>query len=113
MAYDTWPENPLRDVTLRKVELANPGTVHKRVDNPPDKTPKPGARTCTAILVEAVMLPEVPLISRRNEPRGVEASTEMVKLLNPFVGLVSNDAERPCGNAGTARFTLPVNPPTA
>lgn len=71
------------------------------------------ALTVSAMVVEAVTLPEVPVMVTVEVPVVAELLAVNVSTLVPVVGLVPNAAVTPVGRPDAARVTLPVNPPTS
>jgi len=69
--------------------------------------------TVRAIVVEAVRLPEVPVIVTVAAPVVAVALAVSVSTLVPVVGFVPNAAVTPLGRPEAAKVTLPVNPPTS
>lgn len=61
--------------------------------------------------VDAVRVPEVPVIVTVDVPGAAVALAVRVSKLVPVVGLVPNAAVTPLGRPEAARDTLPVNPP--
>ena len=66
--------------------------------------------TVKAIVVNAVRLPEVPLIMSVAVPVVAALLAVSVSTLLPVVGLVAKTAVTPLGNPDAAKVTLPVNP---
>lgn len=71
------------------------------------------ALTAKAIVVDAVSVPEVPVMVTVAAPVVAVLLAVSVSTLVPVVGLVPNAAVIPLGNPDAARATLPVNPPTS
>jgi hypothetical protein len=71
------------------------------------------ALTVSAIEVDAVKLPEVPVIVTVDVPVVAVALAVNVSTLDPVVGLVPTAAVTPLGNPDAASVTLPVNPFTS
>jgi hypothetical protein len=69
--------------------------------------------TVRASVVDAVKLPEVPVIVTVAEPVVAVLLAVSVSTLVPVVGFVPNAAVTPLGRPDAARVTLPVNPPTS
>ena len=69
--------------------------------------------TVRASVVDAVKLPEVPVIFTVAEPVVAVLLAVSVRTLVPVVGFVPNAAVTPLGRPDAARVTLPVNPPTS
>lgn len=69
-----------------------------------------GAVTVSAIVVDAVRLPEVPLMVIVAAPMTAVLLAVSVSTLAPVVGLVENLEVTPLGKLDAARVTLPVNP---
>lgn len=68
--------------------------------------------TVRAIVVEAVSVPEVPLIVTVTGPPAVAVLlTVSESTLELVAGLVAKEAVTPLGNPDAASVTLPVNPP--
>ena len=68
------------------------------------------AFTVNAIVVDAVRLPEVPVIVMVAAPVVAVLVAVSVTTLDPVVGLVANAAVTPVGKPEADRVTLPVNP---
>ena len=66
--------------------------------------------TVSAIVVEAVRLPEVPVMVTVAAPVVAVLLAVNVTPLDPVVGLVAKFAVTPLGNPVAASVTLPVNP---
>jgi hypothetical protein len=72
---------------------------------------KPGATlTVSATVVDAVRLPEVPVMVIVATPIVAVLPAVSVTPLDPVVGLVAKLAVTPLGKPLAARVTLPVNP---
>ena len=69
--------------------------------------------TVRASVVDAVKLPEVPVIFTVADPVVAVLLAVSVSTLVPVVGFVPNAAVTPLGRPDAARVTLPVNPPTS
>jgi len=69
--------------------------------------------TVSAIAVDAVREPEVPVTVTVDVPAVAVLLAVNVSTLLPVVGLVPNAAVTPLGKPDAARVTLPVNPPTS
>ena len=69
--------------------------------------------TVSAMVVVAVVLPEVPVMVTVDEPAVAVLLAVSVSTLVPVVGLVPNEAVTPLGRPEAARVTLPVNPPVS
>jgi hypothetical protein len=69
--------------------------------------------TVRARVVDAVKLPEVPVIFTVADPVVAVLLAVSVSTLVPVVGFVPNVAVTPLGRPDAARVTLPVNPPTS
>lgn len=77
---------------------------------------KPGlvaALTVSAIVVLAVVDPDIPVMVTVAEPVAALLLAASVNTLEPVVGLVPNDAVTPLGRPEAASVTLPVNPPAS
>ena len=61
--------------------------------------------------VDAVRVPEVPVMVTVDVPVAAEALAVRVRTLDPFAGLAEKDAVTPLGRPEGARVTLPANPP--
>jgi hypothetical protein len=64
-------------------------------------------------LVVAVSVPDVPVMVTVDVPAVAVALALRVSTLLPVVGLVPSEAVTPLVSPDTARFTLPVNPPSS
>ena len=69
--------------------------------------------TVSATVVEAVRLPEVPVIVTVAAPVVAVALAVNVNTLVPVVGFVPKAAVTPLGKPVAAKVTLPLNPPTS
>ena len=69
--------------------------------------------TVRASVVDAVKLPEVPVIFTVADPVVAVLLAVSVRTLVPVVGFVPNAAVTPLGRPDAARVTPPVNPPTS
>jgi hypothetical protein len=67
----------------------------------------------SAMVVFAVVLPEVPVMVTVDEPAAAVLLAVNVSTLVPVVGLVAKAAVTPVGNPDAARVTEPVNPPAS
>lgn len=112
---DTAPVNPPMSVTVI-VSVPPLPCVTGRVDAEELRL-KPDvilALTASAIVVLAVVVPEVPLMVTVTGPPTVAALLAVsVSTLLPVVGLVPKAAVTPLGRPEAARVTLPVNPPAS
>jgi hypothetical protein len=75
-----------------------------------DESVKP-ALTVSAMVVDAVSAPDVPVMVTVAGPVAAVAPAESVSTLEPVVGLVAKAAATPLGRPVAARVTLPANPP--
>ena len=75
--------------------------------------PVPDELTVRAMVVLAVVLPEVPVMVTVAEPVVDELLALGVSTMLPVVGLAGKAAVTPLGNPVAARVTLPVNPPVS
>jgi hypothetical protein len=73
----------------------------------------PEGETVNAMVVVAVVLPEVPVIVIVEVPAVAVALAVNVITLLPVVGFVPNTAVTPLGRLDAASVTLPVNPFTS
>jgi len=108
----TLPVNGLTSVTVMvSVPLAPWAIVSVAADgfNP---TPPP-VPTVRAIVVVAVVEPEVPVIVTVEVPIVAVAPAVNVSRLVPVVGLVPYATVTPVGRPVAVKVTLPVNPPTS
>jgi len=71
--------------------------------------PPPVAVTVSAIVVDAVRVPEVPVMVIVDVAAAAVAATVNVTTLVLVVGLVAKAAVTPVGNPVAARVTLPAN----
>jgi hypothetical protein len=69
--------------------------------------------TVSAIVVDAVIDPDVPVIVAMDVPAAAVLLALKVSTLEPVVGLVPGVAVTPAGKPATASITLPVNPPAS
>ena len=69
-----------------------------------------GRLTVSAIVVDAVRLPEVPVMVTVAAPAVAVLLAVNVTPLDPVVGLVAKLAVTPLGKPVAARVTLPLNP---
>ena len=67
--------------------------------------------TLSPTTVDAVVVPEVPVMVTEVNAAGSDAADVKVITLEPVVGLVANAAVTPLGRPVAASVTLPVNPP--
>lgn len=106
----TLPVNPFTGVTVI-VSAALPPCVREReaVDGAIVKLPG-SALTVSAMVVEAVSVPEVPVMVIVAVPVAAELDAVSVSTLEPVVGFVPKTAVTPLGRPLAARVTLPVNP---
>jgi hypothetical protein len=74
---------------------------------------KLGAVTVSAIVVDAVIVPEVPVIVTIELPAVAEALAANVTTLLPAAGLVANVAVTPLGKPDAAIVTAPAKPPAS
>jgi len=65
--------------------------------------------TVSAMVVNAVSVPEVPVMEMLDVPVVAVLLAVSVSMLLPVVGLVANAAVIPLGNPDAARVTLPAN----
>src|SRR5215472_13120780 len=110
----TLPVNPPVSVTVM-VSVALAPCVTESDDADGDSV-KPGvalAATVSAMLVDAVVVPEVPVMVTVDVPVVAVLLAVNVTTLLPVVGLVPNDAVTPLGKPEAARVTLPVKPPVS
>lgn len=110
----TLPANPPASVTAIALVALLP--CFTDTDDGEAVSVKPGAvlaLTVRAIVVLAVVVPEVPVMVTVDEPAAAELLAVNVTTLLPVVGLVANDAVTPLGRPEAARVTLPLNPPTS
>ncbi len=73
----------------------------------------PPVPTVSAMVVVAVVVPDVPVMVTEEVPTVVVALAVNVSWLVPVVGLVPNATVTPFGRPVAAKVTLPVNPPTS
>ena len=64
--------------------------------------------TVSATVVDAVSVPDVPLMVTIEVPEVAELLAVKVRTLLPVAGLVPNAAVTPAGNPEAARVTLPL-----
>ena len=109
----TWPANGLMSV-IEMVTLQLPpwGIVQLVVDGAIVKLPVDGT-TVRAMVVVAVVEPEVPVMVTVEVPTVAVALAVNVITLVPVVGLAPKVAVTPAGRPVAAKVTLPVNPPTS
>ena len=69
--------------------------------------------TVSGIVVDAVRVPDVPVMVTVDVPVAAVLEADRVRTLVPVVGLVPNEAVTPLGKPEAERVTLPVNPPTS
>ena len=105
----TLPVNPFAPVNVT-VSLALPPCVTARVDAVGASVKLGGRLTVSAIVVDAVRPPEVPVIVTVAAPVVAVLLAVNVTPLDPVVGLVAKFAVTPLGRPVAARVTLPVNP---
>ena len=73
----------------------------------------PAVVTVSAMVVDAVRVPEVPVMVTVDVAAVAVAATVNVSTLVAVAGLVPNAAVTPLGRPDAASVTLPVNPPTS
>jgi hypothetical protein len=105
----TLPVNPFAPVTLTVSVAVLPCTTETLAAV--GASVKLGDRfTVNAIVVEAVRVPDVPVIVTVAAPVTAVAVAVNVTTLDPVVGFVAKLAVTPVGNPVAASVTLPVNP---
>jgi hypothetical protein len=107
----TLPVNPPASVTVMVSVPLLPWAID-RVGADAESV-KPGLVTVRAMVVDAVSVPEVPVIVTADDPAVAVLLAVSVSRLVPVVGLVANAAVTPVGRPEAVRVTLPVNPPTS
>jgi hypothetical protein len=73
--------------------------------------PVPEELTLTVMVVDAVVLPKVPLIVTAAEPMVAELLAVSVSTLELVDAVGLNEAVTPLGSPVAVKVTLPVNPP--
>lgn len=71
-----------------------------------------GAKTPSVRVVDAVRLPDVPVMVKVVLPILAELTAAKVRIELNVVGFVENDAVTPLGSPVTERLTLPLKPYT-
>ena len=107
----TLPVKAFAPVTLT-VSMALPPGVREMVFAVGASVKLGAGLTVSAIVVEAVMVPEVPVIVSVTAPVVAVVLAIKVRPLEPPVGFVANIMVTPLGKPVTARLTLPVKPLT-
>jgi hypothetical protein len=105
----TLPVNPWAPVTVT-VSLALLPCVTDRVGAAGASVKLGGRLTVSAIVVDAVRLPEVPVMVTVAAPAVAVLLVVNVTPVDPLVGLVAKLAVTPLGKPVAASVTLPVNP---
>jgi hypothetical protein len=110
----TEPLNGLTSVMLMVSGLLEPAASESvAAEGVSKKLPAVGAAvTVSAMVVDAVSEPEVPLMVIVLVPVAAVLATVNISPLVPVVGLASSAAVTPVGRPETARVTEPVNPLT-
>jgi hypothetical protein len=108
----TVPVNPFDGVTVIATvfPVVAPGAMLS-VELPPPTTKVGGAFTVSAMVVDAVNEPEVPvMVIVAGPPTVAELVAVRVNMLDPVAGFVPNEAVTPLGKPLAERVTLPENP---
>lgn len=109
----TLPANPFAEVTVMVSALLVPWLT-ERVPAAGASVKLGGGFTVSAIVVDAVEEPEVPVIvTGTGPPRVAVLRAVSVSTLEPVVGLVAKPAVTPVGKPVAVRVTAPVNPPAS
>ncbi len=108
----TLPVNPPEGVMVMVLVPLPPG-VTDSVEADGATVTVGAALTVRATVVDAVKLPEVPVIVTVAAPMVTVLLAVSVITLEPVVGLVAKAAVTPLGRPDAARVTLPVNPPVS
>ena len=106
----TLPVNPPESITVMVSVPLLPSAIDS-ADAERESVKFGGPVTVRLIVVDAVSVPEVPVIVTVDVPAMAVALAVSVSRLAPVVGLVPNIAVTPLGKPDAARVTLPVNPP--
>jgi len=106
----TFPVKPPTGVTAIALVPLLPG-LSVRLEGEGERVKPGGGATVTAIVVDAVRLPEVPVTVTVEVPVAAVALAVSVRTLEPVVGLVAKAAVTPLGSPEAASVTLPVKPP--
>lgn len=111
----TEPLNGLTSATLIAVMLLEPVAIDSvAAEGVSVKLPAAEeAVTVSAMVVDAVSVPEVPVIVMLLVAAAAALDTVNISPLVPVVGLASSAAVTPVGSPETARVTAPVNPLTS
>jgi len=110
----TLPVNPFLSVTVMVlVPLVPWVTVRLLGEAESVKLGDAAALTVRASVVDAVRLPEVPVMVTVAAPVVAVLLAVSVSTLVPVVGFVPNAAVTPLGRPDAASVTLPLNPPTS
>lgn len=110
----TGPVNPPTSVTLMvSVPPASRAIVNADAEGANVKLPVPAEPTVSATEVDAVSVPEVPVIVTVDVPATAVLLAANVTTLVAVAGLVPNVAVTPLGKPDAARVTAPVNPPAS
>jgi hypothetical protein len=106
----TLPVNPPAPVTVR-VPVALLPCARDNEEAEAESVKLCGGLTVREKAVDAVRLPEVPVIVTVEVPAAAEALAVSVRILDPVVEVGAKDAVTPLGSPEAARVTLPLNPP--
>jgi hypothetical protein len=106
----TAPVNPPTSVTIMVSVALLPAVTDSAAAETESLGP-PSAVTVSAIVVDVVSVPEVPVIVAAEVPAVAVLLAANVTTLAPVVGFVPNVAVTPLGNPDAASVTLPVNVP--
>jgi len=108
----TLPVNPPTSVTVIVSVALLPGVIDRLAADGASVKPAVGL-TVSAMVVVAVVLPDVPVMVTVDEPVVAVLLAVSVNPLLPVVGFVANAAVTPLGSPDAPRVTLPVNPLTS
>ena len=110
----TEPLNGLTSVILIVSTLLEPAAIDRvAAEGVSEKLPAAEAVTVSAMVVDAVSVPEVPVMVMVLVAAMAVLATVNISPLVPVVGLASSVAVTPVGRPETARVTAPVNPFTS
>jgi hypothetical protein len=110
----TLPVNPFKSVTVMVLAAVRPWAIDTAGAEGASEKPGAGlALTVTAMVVDAVRVPEVPVIVTVAVPIVAVALAVNVSTLAAVVGFVPYATVTPLGKPDATSVTLPVNPPAS
>ncbi len=106
----TGPAKPFAATMLIVAVLLLP-SVRVTADGAGESVKLGGGVTVSAMVVEAVSAPDVPvMVTVTGPPTPADALAESVRALEPVAPLLAKEAVTPLGRPVAASVTLPVNP---